>query len=269
MAADTKTEMVSFLKKWSPVENAFIDDFFGQVDPTAPDDEHVVSLDSAAKWLHVKKYNLMQTLKMSYTHGADFTVGKPSVRLTGRGKNTRREVMLTTDCFKMLCMQSKSPQAGRVRDYFIAVEKTLFRYRSDIMENMQRRITQLELNQRSSKTVPTGGLIYVIRSGSTRVKLGRTGDLAKRLLSHGSALEILHVYKTDNMADVEACAKAVLTKFRYRKYKEIYEADLDVIKRAIEGCGKLCSKVQRRSKSGNVDGGGARSGTFAIFVKED
>lgn len=290
-----KVEMMNFLKKYSPVENSFIDDFFGQVDPSSPDDEHAVDLEFVARWLVVRKGNLLKTLRASYQLGVDYVISKPPPNTKGRGMSTRRIVMLTPDCFKTLCMQSKSPQADKVRAYFIAVEKTLFRYRAEIMEGLQRRIDQLENNQRPlDPTLKRTGLIYVVRAAETvtarklgtrgrsgsvveRVKLGYTIDFGKRLRSHGSAradaLEVLYVYKTDNMVAVEACAKGVLKGKQYRKYKEVYEADMDIITAAIEGCGRLVTKVQqpfsRRSRGGIAAGGGDESllpRTFMAFV---
>jgi phage anti-repressor protein len=270
-ASGIRDEMIQFLKKWSPVDNAFVDDFFGQVDPSAPNDEPSVDLQFVSKWLGVKKFNLMKTLKASYSIGHDYTISKPPRGIKGRGMSTYRTVMLTPDCFKTLCMMSRSAQSSRVRDYFIAVERTLFRYRAEIVQAMQQRIGQLERNQRPlNASVQKTGLIYVIQSGESRVKLGRTGDLAKRLRSHSSALadgmDILYVYKTDDMVAVEACAKSILRKLQYRKYKEIYEADLVAIKSAIEGCGELCNKVQRSMKpTKKTIGGDGRQKHFLVF----
>lgn len=291
MGTEAKTDMMVFLKKYSPVENAFVDDFFGQVDPSSPDDAHTVDLDFIAIWLAVRKGNLLKTLRASYMLGVDYVISKPPPSgAKGRGKNTRRIVMLTPDCFKTLCMQSRSPQADRVRAYFIAVEKTLFRYRAEIVEGMQRRIAQLENNQRPlDPSLQRTGVIYVIRAAENvtaaklwrrgsaaaagRFKLGYTGDLAERLRSHGSAradaLELMFVYKTDNMAAVEACAKGALKGKQYRKYKEVYEAALDVIKDAIEGCGSLVTKIQQpiRSRGTASEGGGELLlRTFMAFV---
>ena len=120
----------------------------------------------------------------------------------------------------------------------------LFRYREEIMEGMHRRMEgmtrrmeQLENNQRPlDPSLKRTGVLYVIRAAEgitaqklgmsgmykksrtsrrsdspvERVKLGYTSDFAKRLRSHGSAradaLEVLYVYKTNDMVAVEACA---------------------------------------------------------------
>ena len=203
-------------------------------------------------------------MKSSYQLDVDYVIIKPP-QVRGIGKNNYRQVLLTTDCFKSLCMQSRSPQSERVRTYFIAVEKTLIRYRSEIMEIMHMRIEQLENNQRPlTASLKKTGLIYVVnaedsvtvakigRSKSlSLVKLGYTSNFEKRLQSHGSALadklKLLYTYKTDNMKDVEACAKGVLKGTQYRKFKEVYEANIDIVKKTIQGCGNLVNKVQQSS----------------------
>ena len=152
------------MKKYSTAENSFIDDFFGHVGINNTDDAHTVDLDYISKWLNIRKGNLLQTLRASYILNVDYTLTKPA-SVKGRGNNTRRVVMLTPDCFKTLCMQSKSPQSDRVRAYFIAVEKTLLRYRAEIMSGMQKRIMQLENNQRPlDPSLKKTGVVYVIRA---------------------------------------------------------------------------------------------------------
>jgi hypothetical protein len=65
---------------------------------------------------------------------------------------------------------------------------------------------------------------------------------------------------------------SVLKQHKYRKYKEVYEADLDVIKATIEGCGTLVAKVQRpvrRKRRGETEGGSSATNTFMVFIKDD
>ena len=108
-----------------------------------------------------------------------------------------------------------------------------------------------------------------------RLKLGYTGDYDKRMRSHGSAradaLEVLFVYKTENMVAVEACAKGALKSKQYRKYKEIYEADMDIVKATIEGCGKLVSKVQQpiSRRKNSSSGGSLLPRIFMAFIRNN
>jgi hypothetical protein len=41
------------------------------------------------------------------------------------------------------------------------------------------------------------------------------------------------------MNEVEDCLKAILKKHQYRKRKEIYQIDLDILKEIMEGCEEL------------------------------
>ena len=101
------------LQTLSADEKAELDALFD-----SPHDEPTVDLDFVSGWLDVLKGNLFKTLRASYTSGVDFVVSKP-VSSKGRGMNTRRIVMLTPKCFKMLCMQSNARQADRVRAYLL------------------------------------------------------------------------------------------------------------------------------------------------------
>ena len=281
MPEPTNIDMIAFLKRYSAVENSFVDDFFALVDPDAPD-THSVDLEKVSKWLGTPKFTLMRTLKHSYVKDVDYTVSVPDNKPLGRGYATLRIVMLTPDCFKTLCMQSHTKQAERVRAYFIAVERTLFQYRTEIVRGMRERIQQLELNQKPvDASLKITGVIYVILAAMTETlyKIGRTGDLVKRLRSHGSAMaNALHVmfeYKTDDLVAVEGCVKQVLKQYQYRKYKEVYEADLDVIKKAIASCGATVRAVQAvaaktalKKQQKIVQAGGGQTRTFVIFLRD-
>jgi hypothetical protein len=90
--------------------------------------------------------------------------------------------------------------------------------------------------------------IYVFRAlnieNATLYKIGRTINSKTRFNSHNSPLandlELIMTYEADNIEQLESCIKVMMKKAQYRKYKEIYEVDLDIIKNAIDDCdGKL------------------------------
>lgn len=246
-AISDNSEMMQFLKKYSAVDNVFVDDFFSRFGLYSANDEFLIDLAHVSKWLGVHKYTLMKTLRASYRRDKDYQISKPPAQ-PGRGNNTRRIVLLTPDCFRMLCMQSRAKKSDEVRAYFLAVEKTLMLYRQEITDAMDARIGQLRANQRP-KVRQSGGVIYVIRSGHGLYKLGRTTDLTRRLQSHQSAMaddvDVLFVYKTECVEAVERCAKDMLKRFQYRRHKEVYETDLAMVKDVVMGCGHVCNVVQR------------------------
>ena len=244
--------VISFLKKYTAVDNGFVEDFFGLYAAGNSDNatSFLVDLDVVSKWIGVAKFNLHKTLRASYTLDLDYVVRKPATPSAGRGGATRRDILLTPDCFKTLCMMSRSAKAKEVRAYFVAVEKALVMYRSEIQSVLETRVRQLTANQRPRHHV-RGGLVYVIKAGDghSLYKLGRTNDLVTRLRSHGSALaddiDVVYVLKTDCMHEVETCVKGMLKRYQYRKYKEVYETDVSMIKEVMTGCQRVCSKVQQ------------------------
>ena len=246
-------DLIAFLKRYTPKEkHGFIDDFFAMVNPDAPE-IHCIDLEKAAKWLQVKKFHLMRSLKRKHALKLDYTVSKPPP-VSGRGRNNRRLVLLTPACFKALCLQSQSAQGDRVRDYFVAIESVLFRYRADTMAALRRRVDQLEANQRAKQPQPPkrGGIIYVLRASEEAPnlrKLGKTVNWQKRLASHESAradgLQLEYWTPVDDVDLVESCAKAALKPNKYRKYKEVYQAHMDVITEAVLACKAVGVKMRR------------------------
>lgn len=133
-----------------------------------------------------------------------------------------------------------------VRKYYEKIEKLLHKYKDHIIESLQKRIDVLENNQKLTIKIDyKKGVIYFLKSQlepDNVFKLGKSKKFKKRLLSHNSShsddVNIAFVFETDNIDEVEGCLKAILKKKQYRKRKEIYQIDLDVLKNIMEGCGK-------------------------------
>lgn len=64
-------------------------------------------------------------------------------------------------------------------------------------------------------------------------------------------LEVLFQYETDNIDQVELCIKAYMKKAQYRKYKEVYRVDLDIIKKTIKNCDVEINKINKEIKNKN------------------
>jgi len=276
-------DIQSFLKKYSNVDNKFVNDFFSLYKADTNSTDHVIDLDVVAKYLYCQKQHLIQTLKDSYVENIDYKIlGNKVVKAVGRSK---KYILLTPDCFKLLCMQSRSKNAHQVRLYFLEVEKTLFAYKNEINEAMTQRIQAVENNLKPITNVPKQGVIYVIKASDTMdsvYKIGRTKNLKQRLANYmsdkadNSQLEVVYVYKTDNVNAVEACLKTVLKQVQYRKYKEVYQINIDILKDIInKRCGIAVDKVADASprmqlhyqKKGalSVKKGGSGSLYAAIF----
>jgi predicted GIY-YIG superfamily endonuclease len=120
---------------------------------------------------------------------------------------------------------------------------------------MKDKINKLEKSQKP-KTNPEKGVIYIFQtpnsSENSLYKIGRTKDLKKRLQSHKSPLahdiEILFYYESENIEEIERCIKTLMKKYQYRKYKEVYKINIDIIKSLIEQCDSIIIDTEQKVK---------------------
>lgn len=67
-------------------------------------------------------------------------------------------------------------------------------------------------------------------------------------------LKIIYEYETDNLELVEDCVKSQMKYAQYRKYKEVYQIDLNIVKKFIKQCDKnikLVKKFAEQNDDGN------------------
>lgn len=71
--------------------------------------------------------------------------------------------------------------------------------------------------------------------------------MKKRLNSHNSGLandiELILIYEADNIKELESCAKIMMKKAQYRKYKEVYQVDINIIKKVIKDCDSKLTEI--------------------------
>ena len=247
-----------FLKKYSSISNTFIDDFFLLYTTETTDDDLVINFDNLLKWLKIRKDSLKRTLIESYIKNVDYKIKKNKSITPGKPKE---EIIITTDCCKRLCMLSKTKKAEEVRTYFIEIEKLLNKYKNYIIDSLNKKVCVLEYNM---KPIPNNksGIIYILKTEKDIVdlyKLGKTKKFKERIRTHNSShidnVDIVHIYETNYIDEVEKCLKNVLSTKQYRKRKEFYQIDLDVLKELIKTCDKMSLKVRKSNKNINQEGG--------------
>lgn len=244
-----------FLKKYSTIPNEFIDDFYKLFhNKDIHSHEKIIDLEIIAKWLGTHKHKLKKTLLQSYQKNIDYII-KKTPKTKSKGGQNREIILVTIDCFKMICQSTKSVKGKEVRRYFIEVEKLMDKYKNYIIEGLEQKIETIEKGKKP-KINPKKGVIYVFKTPNTPennlYKIGRSIAFKKRIQSHQSSLsqdiDILFVQETDDVVVVEKCVKAIMQKRQYRKYKEIYQVDLDIIKTTIHECEELKSKINEMDK---------------------
>jgi phage anti-repressor protein len=242
--------MELFLRKFSTLPKQFIKDFFIIAKEEYSDNEIIIDFNIVCEWLDIRKDNLKIILINNFEKDYDYTIEKKhKAQIKGNGRITYYEIFITPNCMKELCMISQSKKAKEVRKYFIEMEKLIKRYFQDIKDAMYKKIGLLETNQKP-KTKTKGGVVYILESQNTDdtlYKLGKSDDLKKRLKTYNTGnandIEPLFVLKVKNIHTVEDCIKALCKQYQYRKYKEVYQIDLDLFKIVIEKCGEISDKL--------------------------
>jgi phage anti-repressor protein len=259
-------KLKEFLKKYSPISNKFINEFY-KIITRRTKTEFIVDVDTMKDWLGMRKGAIKDTLKESYTKDTDYKILKAPQK-SGKGGHNKEIILLTVDCFKRYCMMSKTKKADEVRTYFIELENLIDKYKDYIINGLRKENEELAENQKP-KYNKRGGVIYIIKSKKELreiYKIGKTVDFKSRFLSHNSSqaddLEVVFVYETGDIDKVEGCLKALLKDKQYRSKKEIYEVDKDVIKNFIIGCDELVvSKGKNKSQQ--------KGGTYYIKLSRE
>jgi len=237
---------IDFLKKYSTIPNQFLDDFYKIFNKNNIDSNEInIDLDQVIKWLKIQKHGIKKTLLKSYIQNVDYTITKV-IKPKGIGGQKREILMLSINCFKKICQLTKSTKGNEVRNYFIQVESLLNKYKNYIIIGMKEKINKLEKNQKP-KINPEKGVIYIFQTPNSDenslYKIGRTKDLKKRLQSHQSPLshdlDVLFYYESDNIVQIENCIKVLMKPYQYRKYKEVYKINIDIIKLLIQQCDNI------------------------------
>jgi len=138
-------KLIEFLKKYTKINNEFIDDFFGLYDEK---DKYnfCINIDIISKWMNTRKSDLKETLINSYTQKIDYiiTINKDNKK---SGPNPEI-ILLTPKCFKMLSMQSKTKKSKIVREFYYELENVIDQYKNYIIEGLEDKIEKLENNQK-------------------------------------------------------------------------------------------------------------------------
>jgi phage anti-repressor protein len=257
----------TFINKYSFINTKFVKDFYNIIkeDYIERYNEFLIDSETLRKWLQINiKQQFNDTIKKSYKKNIDYTIKKEK-KSEGSGGHNLEVITLTPEAAKKICLSTNSKMGKPVQQYFLDLEVALYKYKNYIIDGMNKKIEQLENNQKV-KINPGKKIIYVFRALNTDLtlyKLGKTINSKTRFSNHNSPmandLQVLFQYETDNIDQVESCVKAFMKKAQYRKYKEIYQVDLDIIKKTIEHCdveiNETNTEIERRNKKEKQKGG--------------
>ncbi len=237
-------EFQTFINKYSFVNSSFVKDFYSIIKEDYIERAHEFLIDSEIlrKWLLISTRQIFNnTIKRSYKKNVDYKIEKVK-KSDGSGGHNLEVITLTPEAAKKICLSTNSKIGPQVQQYFLDIELALYKYKNYIIEGMAKKIKELENNQKP-KINSTKKIIYVFKALNTDLtlyKIGKTINSKTRFSKHNSPLandlEVLFQYETENIDQVESCIKSYMKKSQYRKYKEIYQVDLNIIKKAISDC---------------------------------
>lgn len=234
-------DLKDFLKKYSSIDNFFLDEFLGFYNINTKNNEFIINLEDVAKWLNTKKNKLKTTLQKSYILNRHYILKNGKTHPHGGPVNI--DIYITTRTFKKLCILTKTKKGEEVRDYFLDLEDLISEYKSYIINGLEDKIKKYENNLKKIPNIYKG-FIYVFNVSNNNdkelFKIGRTNNLYKRVNTYNSStadnIELLFIYEVNDIKSVENCIKIFLSKYKYRVSKEIYNVDLRTIKNTIIQC---------------------------------
>jgi hypothetical protein len=250
----------TFINRYSFINAKFVKDFYNIIkeDYIERYNEFLIDSEILRKWLEIINRRVFNdTIKKSYKKNIDYKIEKVK-NSEGSGGHNLEKITLTPEASKKICLSTNSKMGSQVQQYFLDLEVALYKYKNFIIDGMNNKIQQLENNQKP-KINSSKKIIYVFRALNTDLtlyKIGKTINSKTRFSKHNSPmandLEILFQYETDNIDQVEKCVKVFMKKAQYRKYKEIYQVDLDIIKKTIKNCdveiNEINKEIERKNK---------------------
>lgn len=246
-----------FLLENSLIKKTFINDFFEIIreDYFEISDQFLINSNKLQTWLNItSRKDFHFTIKNNYRINIDYiiTINKNK---DGKGGYNEKIYMLTPDCAKMILQSTKSKKGTEIRKYFIEIEKMLYKYKNVIIKKLSDELNLVKNNQKP-KINNKKNKIYVFKALNTDLtlyKIGRTKDLKNRLKSYNSSaaneLKIIYEYETENIKEVETCVKTLMKNAQYRKYKEIFQIDIDIIEKLIKQCDDNINLVKEYVKN--------------------
>jgi hypothetical protein len=134
------------------------------------------------------------------------------------------------------------------------------------MECLEKKVKKLLHNQKPILN-PSGGTIYILKASDADdieniilsndeddilLKVGSSEELRQRLLTYNSDkadnITPLYYLETDNVQLVEECIHIYAKQYQYRKKKEIYLMNLDMLKLFVEKCAQFTKDMVKISE---------------------
>ena len=140
----------TFIIKYSFVNKKFVKDFYNIIKEDYIDryNEFLIDSEVLRQWLQINsRRSFNDTIKKSYNKNIDYIITKNKVN-QGRGGHNFEVIILTPEAAKKICLSTNSIIGPQVQQYFLDLEVALYKYKNYIIDGMDKKIKQLENNQK-------------------------------------------------------------------------------------------------------------------------
>ena len=215
-------KLTKFLKKYSVIDDEFIDDYHTFFDDKADELFWTINLYDIAKWLDINEEKLKELLTNNFIKEIDYIIDKKNIN----------NIVLSPKCCKLLCMMSESKKANLIRTYYTDLEKLIVKYKEEIVNDLDK---QMNIKNNSKEMFDDSenakGLIYILKVGDGLYKLKYISEKKKKKYK----LPIVFIFKIDYYIEAHIDEiKKNLNDYRYKNKTRTYKIDLELLKRNIK-----------------------------------
>jgi len=226
----SKLTLKEFLYKFTAIPQKFIDEYYKFYE-LCEIGKFGISLNLIIKYLGITNQDkLEERIRNSLTMSIDYMIIRHRHKSVKGIKNA--QYMLSFEGFERLCLSSTTKKGTEFRDYFIMLRKFIDYYKDHISDKI------LELTK-------TNKYMYIlaVNKKTNIFKLGRTGDIRKRLQSYSTGKEkhpdIKFILIVEDDKRVEQCSKAFVKAKQYKGNRELYKLECDTLKKVVMGCAEI------------------------------
>jgi len=249
--------------------------------------DFVVYLDLIWKWMGYNRINdCKRCLTTNFKENVDYKIenfalqdGKAKTNpVEGeqetRGGHNKESIVMTINCFKKLCLKSKTDKADQIHDYYIKLEDLIMELVTEqtaelqsklqIKDNIIQQKEQNFLTNFHKKPIVYVGIAEYCKDGTIIVKAGYTNNMKQRLDDHKhdirSDFTFEYVYESIYNREIERklfrsqeMVKRRLQKVYYGREEaqtELFRLDKDF---TIYDLDKLVQLVKNKVESGEHD----------------
>jgi hypothetical protein len=214
-------KLAKFLKKYSVIDDEFIDDYHTFFDEKADELFWTINLYDIAKWLDIKEEKLRELLANNFKEHIDYIMDKKNFN----------NLVLSPKCSKLLCMMSESKKANLIQTYHADLEKLIVKYKEEIVNDLDK---QMNIKNSSNEMFENEkGLIYILKVRDGLYKLKYISEKKNKTKKY--KLPIVFIFKINY--DIEGHIDEIkknLNEYRYKNKTRTYKIDLELLKRNIK-----------------------------------